>query len=269
MPGSAAFPTRSENMAHQPYYPLSQQWRHYLRRFRVQYFRPTKFQWLQEQRRLQSSDDYSCRPFDQHRCIFVHIPKCAGISICRSLFGNLAGAHQSIKRYEIMFAPHEFTDYFKFTFVRNPWDRLVSAFLFMKQGGITANDKIWSEKNLSEYPDFETFVRHGITRKNIRSFPHFRPQCEFICLKKDEPAVDFIGYFENLKADFARVCERLKLNAVLQELNRNATRKRDYRDYYTDETRQRVADAYASDIRVLGYSFDNSTLSATLARRGI
>jgi hypothetical protein len=254
-------------MAQSVHYSSTQYACHYLYRLYVQHIRPAKFNRFQEQRGSQSSDDYSCHVFDEHRCIFVHIPKSAGVSVSRSLFGNLAGAHQSLKKYRIMFAPKEFSEYFKFTFVRNPWDRLVSAFFFLKNGGLTASDKRWSNKNLSAYPDFDAFVRNGIQQKNIRSFAHFRPQCDFICLKRKQPGVDFIGYFENLRADFAHVAQRLNLNSTLLEFNRTPYRKKDYREYYTDETRQIVARFYADDIEMLGYSFDNSTLPAMLAAR--
>lgn len=258
---------QSKKMQSAARYPVSQRVWHYMRRFRVRYFRRSKFSRLQAQRSSQSEDEYSFRSFDEHRCIFVHIPKCAGISVCQSLFGNLAGAHQSLRQYQIIFSPSEFAEYFKFTFVRNPWDRLVSAFFFLKNGGLTANDKSWSARNLSPYPDFETFVRKGIRKKNILSFPHFRPQWSFICLQKERPAMDFIGYFENLEADFAFVRDKLKINSTLQERNRNSDRLREFGDYYTAETRQVVAEVYAADVRVLGYTFDNSNLPATLAQR--
>jgi len=55
-------------------------------------------------------------PFDRYQCIFVHIPKTAGVSICRSLFENLAGGHTTIAKYQIIFSKKEFDRYFKFTF---------------------------------------------------------------------------------------------------------------------------------------------------------
>ncbi|HYG24896.1 MAG TPA: sulfotransferase family 2 domain-containing protein [Verrucomicrobiae bacterium] len=228
--------------------------------------RPEKFASVQAQR-LPGSDDYSCRPFDEHRCIFVHVPKCAGISISKSLFGNLAGAHQSLRKYQIMFSPAEFASYFKFTFVRNPWDRLVSAYFFLKNGGITASDKAWSQRHLQQHDTFDSFVRNGITRREILKFPHFRPQTSFICLRPGLPGVDFIGFFENLAADFEIVRSRLQLQASLQNLNRTASRDKNFADCYSNETRAIVARVYQDDLAVLGYTFDNSTLPAMLARR--
>jgi hypothetical protein len=237
-------------------YGVHHLWRSYLR-----VFRPGKFNKFKEQRYRTMDDPHSCRPFDQYRCIFVHIPKCAGISVSRSLFGNVSGAHHSIQKFQIMFAPDEFAQYFKFTFVRNPWDRLVSAFHFLKKGGLTVQDKDWSDRYLTPYPDFDAFVRHGIQNRRIFFFPHFRPQYTYICLLGRQPAMNFIGYFENLSRDFDYICQTLKLDASLKSLNRNPDRESDFRKYYTNETRDIVGRLYADDIRMLGYTFDRPTPS--------
>jgi hypothetical protein len=236
--------------------PVRDPW-HGVRRLAFQYFRPAKFAALQKKRWA----------FDQHRCIFVHIPKCAGISLVRSLFGDFDCGHTNLRRYQIMFAPAEFNSYFKFTIVRNPYDRLVSAFLFLKGGGVNEKDKQWAEKNLSPYDTFDAFAREGLGRGNIRRALHFRPQSNFICARKHRPGLDFIGYYENLQADFAIISQRLGMNASLVESNRNVSREKDYRQYYTDASRKIVADFYADDLRILGYDFDNSDLPARLARR--
>ena len=240
---------------------------HYWYRLYVRYLRPGKFKRYQTKRNLPSSDNNSCRPFDERRCIFVHIPKCAGISVSRSLFGNVSGAHLTLKQFQIMFSPEDFSEYFKFSFVRNPWDRLVSAFHFLKKGGITPRDKEWSETHLAPFADFDAFVRGGIQQKKIRSLLHFRPQCDFICLAGKRPGLNFIGFYENLDADFAYICHKLNLDRKLLAANRNPSRKKDYREYYNDETREIVGRIYADDVKVLGYSFDNSTPPPMLAGR--
>ena len=201
----------------------------------------------------------------EHRCIFVHIPKCAGTSIRQSLFGT-AGGHRTLAGYQTMLTPELFAECFKFTFVRNPWDRLASAFFFLKNGDMTSNHK-WAKENLSTLENFDAFVRQWVTRENVWSYSHFRPQFQFICLEGKRPAVDFIGFYENLVPDFSMICEKIKSPAKLREENRNARRTKDYRDYYTDETRRIVAEVYAEDIELFGYSFDNSSLPTQIAAR--
>ena len=109
----------------------------------------SKFNRLQYKRRVETEDGYTYKPYDDFQCIFVHIPKTAGMSICQSLFGNLAGGHATLADYQIIFAKHEFDNYFKFSFVRNPWDRVYSAYNFLKKGGATDFDRQWAMPMLS------------------------------------------------------------------------------------------------------------------------
>jgi hypothetical protein len=231
---------------------------HHFRRLNFRTFRPAKFAALQAKRAT----------FDRHQCIFVHIPKCAGISVVKSLFGDFDCGHTSLLRYQIMFAPEEFRRYFKFTFVRNPFDRLVSAYFFMQKGGINEKDRRWAQRKLARFDSFEAFVKNWVTPFNVERALHFRPQTRFICLDNRPPAMDFVGYLENIEADFAFVARKLGLNARLLETNRNAARERDYRQYYNDETRKIVARVYANDFKMLGYTFDNADLPTRLAQRG-
>jgi hypothetical protein len=240
---------------------------HRYRRLMFACTHPLRFRDLQRKRRLESREGYSFKPFIDRRCIFVHIPKCAGVSVARSLFGNLAGGHTTMRTYEIAFTPEEFATFFKFTIVRNPWDRVLSAFLFLKKGGMNEADRAWAEKHLSRFHDFNGFVRYGLTSREVRLGTHFRQQCDFICIDRAEPAVDFIGFYENLGADFDYISQRLNLRASLLSANKNESRTRDYQSYYSEETRSIVAKVYADDIRLLGYTFDNRNLRQMLAAR--
>lgn len=232
---------------------------HDFRRWNFRIFRPAKFAALQAKRAT----------FDRHQCIFVHIPKCAGISVVKSLFGDFDCGHTSLRRYQIMFAPEEFRRYFKFTFVRNPFDRLVSAYFFMQKGGLNEKDQRWAQRKLARFDTFEAFVKNWVTPFNVERALHFRPQTRFICLGNARPpALDFVGYFESIEADFAFIAQKLGINARLMEANRNEARERDYRQYYTDETREIVARVYANDFKLLGYTFDGSDLKVRLAQRG-
>jgi hypothetical protein len=231
------------------------------RRYRLARRESRRLRKLQRLRHGESEAGYSLKQFDDYRCIFVHIPKCAGVSICRSLFGNLGAGHHTIASYREIFTEEEFDSYFKFAFVRNPWDRLVSAYFFLKGGGFHAEDKRWAQENLSEYADFDSFVKQWLNRGNARSWIHFRPQHEFLCTDNKEPQLDFIGHYENLADDFARVRARLGINAELQYLNSEQGGTRDYRRCYNEETIQRVADVYREDIQCFGYDFDNTFLA--------
>jgi hypothetical protein len=210
---------------------------------------------------LESLTAFSLEEFDKHKCIFVHIPKCAGVSICRSLFGNIVGHHLSIAEYRRIFSREEFSTYFKFAFVRNPWDRLVDAYYFLKAGGWNERNKKWSERNLSAYENFSSFVKMWVNPVNVKKYPHFRPQRDFICIEGDNtPIVDFIGYFERLDQDFTYVSDRIGMSAELMHLNKTPSRGEDYKIYYDSEMIEIVSDTYRDDIKILGYNFDNSSL---------
>lgn len=198
------------------------------------------------------------KPFIQRRCIFVHIPKAAGISVGYALFGRHTGNHATVADYQLAFSRQEFEQFFTFTFVRNPWDRLVSAYHFLKNGGRNENDRRWAEANLAGFDGFEDFVRGWVNRRNIHTALHFMPQCRFITLPgRAGPQVDFVGSLENIEADFARVCQRLGCAAELTCDNRTAGRQGDYRSYYDDRTREIVAGAYREDLDLLGYDFES------------
>ena len=196
--------------------------------------------------------------------MFVHIPKCAGTSVRRSLFGR-DGGHRPLEIFRTMVPQQAFDQSFKFTFVRNPWDRLVSAFFFLKKSDLERNQR-FNRRNLSAFNDFDSFVRQWLTRKSIWSFTHFLPQCHFICVDR-RLGVDFVGFYENLAEDFAIVARKIGRPTALRDENRLGGRAKDYRQYYNDETRNIVAEVYAEDIALLGYSFDNSSLPDQLTAR--
>lgn len=228
---------------------------HDARRMSFRLRHPQQFHAWQAMRNDTDSKGYSFEPFDRHRCIFVHVPKCAGVSVSSALFGSLAGGHRRIGTYRLVYSRREFRNYFKFAFVRNPWDRLLSAFRFLKNGGFGPEDEQWTQENLSRYPDFDGFVRQWVNRKNILSWPHFLPQTHFICVDGRLP-LDFLGRFEKLAEDYSYVCQRLGIDSPLSVHNQTKTRQSDYRDFYNDETRNIVAEVYREDISTLGYSFE-------------
>lgn len=195
-------------------------------------------------------------PFDRHRCIFVHIPKCAGASVAQSLFESWAGGHKTIVQYQLIFSKQEFESYFKFSIVRNPWDRLVSAFTFLRQGGLTKEDRMWAEKNIASFASFHRFVTTWVNFTNIYSYHHFIPQHEFLLDPKTQKlSVDFVGRFENLGLDFQQICRNMNVSAELLEQNKTLGRNMDYRTYYDSETKNIVAKVYEKDIELFKYVF--------------
>jgi len=196
------------------------------------------------------------RSYDEHRCIFVHIPKTAGLSIAKALFGNAGGSHVPLSTYERVFDKAEFDSYFKFAFVRNPWDRVVSAYAYLIDGGgQNEYDEKWG-RTLAAYDGFEAFVTGWLTPGNVREQIHFLPQHEFVCTEGSALGVDFVGRFERIEQDFESVRKKLGIGGALQHLN--ASKRQRYASYYNPKTIGIVADVYQKDIELFGYDFEGS-----------
>lgn len=191
---------------------------------------------------------------DDHHCIFIHIPKTAGTSVARALFGS-DSRHIPCIEYEKA-NPKKFRSYFKFAFVRNPWDRLFSAYHFLVRGGMNDYDRTWAKTHLAHYQSFEQFVHEWVNEENIMSWVHFRPQLHFITDSTGKIAMDFLGKMENISSDFDLVCRKLGVTASLPALN--MTDKDHYLKAYTAEMIEIVAQAYRNDITLLGYAFGDA-----------
>jgi hypothetical protein len=137
----------------------------------------------------------------------------------------------------------EFNLYFKFGFVRNPWDRLVSAYHYSVKW-YKENDA--KELNSKKFDNFSTWLRQ-IHKGSI--LPNKNgSQLSFV------EGCDFIGKFENLQEDFNIVCD--KIGIPQQQLpHKNKSKHTHYTEYYDDESCKIVAEQYAKDIEYFGYKF--------------
>lgn len=196
--------------------------------------------------------DFSLRRFDQKSAIFVHVPKAAGTSVALALFGELP-YHYSAWQYRVIFGRRLFKRYFKFSFVRNPWDRLYSAYSYLKAGGWNDDDRRFYEENLSGLEGFEEFVLAWLSPERLQSHMHFRPQHEFVCDRRGRIMLDFLGYFETLQVDFDSIAERIGVASALGQTN--SSPRAGYREVYTPASRERVAELYRKDIQFFGYDF--------------
>lgn len=192
--------------------------------------------------------------FHQLKCIFIHIPKCAGMSVSEGLFGGEVG-HRPARWFEL-YDKERFQSYFKFTFVRNPWDRLVSAFFYLKQGGMTPQDKTWAGRHLARFDTFDAFVRSLVDPKFRRvalAWPHFAPQLDYIRDCSGRICVDYCGRVESFSRDYDRVCSILGVPARVRDTNRSS--HDEYYTYYTRESVEIVRDVYREDVAAFNYEF--------------
>lgn len=215
---------------------------------------------------------------DKYKYIFVHIPKCAGSSIELNLlareniyinnfikngFSQLASwqkikynlnltkmgvtsQHLKISQYE----PQKAKNYFTFSFVRNPWDRMVSEYFYIRRKrGCDCKEKYFNKT----FPNFRSFV---INNGLQCAWPSHRfQQIDFVLNPMTNQMVDFIGRFENLNRDFRYVCQRIGFKKLARLGQRNGTYHKKYRHYYDTETKNIIAHKFRRDIEYFKYTF--------------
>ncbi len=184
--------------------------------------------------------------FLEKKCVFFHIPKTAGISISNSLFGDVKWGHRSVNFYKSHYGEKVFNSLYKFCFVRNPYDRLFSAYTFLKEGGINNQDLEFSNSYLQEFASFDEFVLKGLEKEEILNWVHFKPQYTFVCDENDNIVMDFIGKMENLKADFNTVCKHLNVKSELQKLNVSSPKKNEF----SEEVKEMIKLKYQKDFNL-------------------
>ena len=190
--------------------------------------------------------------FPKADCVFIHIPKTAGWSIREGFFGgDYEGPVQGI-------IPRKWQDKYKFSFVRNPFDRLVSAWKMFTTG---MNNTTWTfpkdgDPGLSLCKFLEIVCNETIRidgkrdRAEIKIRHHTIPQTHpYYCLEQ----ADFVGRFENLEDDFAKVLRHLGLEGQLPHCN--VTRRKGYHSYFDADTRKIAEEFYQEDLDKLGYIF--------------
>lgn len=193
--------------------------------------------------------------WNKYNSIFIHIPKCAGISVATGLFGRQQiPAHLKLVNYRILLPENTFNQSYKFTFVRNPWDRVVSAYEYFLRGGRVAHDMQWAKDVLYRFNDFEEFVIEWVNEENIWEKEHFALQSSFITLN-GKMSVDFIGRHEEMESDYEKLRKILGFGGSLPVINKTLDRK-PYQAYYTDKTASIIEQVYAKDISLLNYSFE-------------
>ncbi len=193
--------------------------------------------------------------------LFVHVQKTGGTSLESLILDNVDGARRDMSLRgdkhstlpTILKAHPEYTDFFIFGFVRNPWARMLSWHLMIKRRerhpDRLATHPFW--RGVSErYPDFESFVMDAPAEFDRLA----RPQLDY--LRYQDRRADFIGRTEHMDADIAQIAARLGLPPQPVVPHKNRGKPRSYQDQYTPQMRDRVAEMFAVDIEEFGYTFE-------------
>lgn len=202
----------------------------------------------------------------QHRFIFVAIPKTGTHSVRQGLrdhlgerdmeqarlfvekqfpipeIARMGHGHISFAEIRPFLGEETFNDYFKFAFVRNPFDRFVSycAFATSREGSFARDPKRVMRHFLFTAPPLQHVI--------------FRPQHLFLTDMDGRLLVDRLGKVETMQADYDGICAQIGIaTSPLDHANRS--RRGDYRDYYDQELIDGVAKIYARDLELFGYDY--------------
>ena len=209
----------------------------------------------------------------QSNFLFVHIQKTAGISIeheIKSRFPSteiLGGRHSRVIDVIACLDDDSWKRLYKFAFVRNPWDRMLSWYnmiqiaqkrapFYRKFIGRPFRSDFWNSavKNSSDFQSFlENCTEVIWDNKCKKSFAY--NQIDYLVDNHDNVSIDFIGKFENLDSDFDCILAKLGVTGVsLPKKNQN--KHAHYSHYYNSYTRKIIEARFARDISFFDYSFE-------------
>lgn len=221
--------------------------------------------YIKTMRTLDSTPENNC-----HNALFFWIPKTGGTSIysvlsnygCQKILkpthfhkfnnkGVVTFGHVNVSDLldTNVIESDFFSRAFKFTFVRNPYDRFVSLYFYFLKTGKLSNK--CSFKDFAEYIYINGIEPIGMY--NVKGYSQCQPQLEWITNSKGEIIVDFIGKFESLNVDFSVIKHNLDIEGFLP--HKNKTSHNHYREYYDDETIEYVSGIYKEDIEYFNYKF--------------
>lgn len=202
----------------------------------------------------------------RHKFIFVAVPKTGTHAVRQALREHLGAddleqvglfvskrfpmpelaairhGHITLEQVQPFLPADDFASYFKFGFVRNPFDRFVSFCSF-----ITRRHGVFDR-------DPQGFMRHVLFVEPPHQQVHFQPQHIFFTGPAGELMSDFIGRVEEMQPSYDEACRRIGIAS--RPLDRvNESRRRAYREYYTPELKDAVARLYARDLELFDYEF--------------
>ena len=188
--------------------------------------------------------------------LFFHVYKVAGCSLVSALASSaeFKAENSHLEPRELLADPEGkkmFEEYYTFAFVRNPWDWQVSLYEYMK------GEPNHYQHELTLSQTFDEYIEWRVSDHDLGRGTNLQSQYSFLSDDGSEKApisLDFIGRFETINQDFNELRLRLGIHGELPHINKSE-RKKDYRDYYSNKSRDQIAEAAQIDIGTFGYEF--------------
>jgi hypothetical protein len=202
---------------------------------------------------------------EKHRFIFAAIPKTGTHAVRQALrehmgpqdheqvglfvnrrmpipdLAKIGHGHLTLQEVRPYLRPEDFDRFFKFAFVRNPFDRFISycAFITRQHGQFDQNPRNVMQQ-LIDNPPWEHIL--------------FQPQHIFVTDADGKLLTDYLGRVEQMQDCYNEAAGRIGIpSRPLEKVN--ASRRRDYRDYYDQSLVDGVTRLYARDLELFGYQF--------------
>lgn len=196
--------------------------------------------------------EFSFYSFGKLNCLFIHIPKTAGVSVIRGLFGHDSFGHIPLSSYYQNLSKEQVNNTYKFCVVRNPFDRLLSGYNYLRSGGRGREIDLNYQSKLSDCLSFEDFVLNWLEKPDIRNMEHFLPQHLFVTDTNGNLMINEVIKFENLHEGIKKVTKALSIkNVNLEKLNVSSKTSQ----ILTKETRDVIVRVYEKDFVLFGYNF--------------
>jgi hypothetical protein len=149
--------------------------------------------------------------------------------------------HSNAKEAQKFFPAEVWKNYYKFGFVRNPWDWQVSMYHFMR-----TQKNHFQHELVSCFDDFEEYLEWRVSSDLNRQIDFFKDPSGRV-------AMDFIGKLENIKKDFSIICDAVGITCEISFVNK--TNHRHYKEHYNERSRKLIADHFIEDIDTFEYCF--------------
>jgi len=204
---------------------------------------------------------YNGKKYDEF--IFCHIPKTGGTSINTAFGWSFFYKSPSSHRNLVIGTDHKITDKclhpncFIFAFVRNPYDRFVSYYNFLKNKGGMYGDIFWEPREMAEHnknvigetKNISEFLRQENLEKKMMEHTASVMVPQHVWLPN---GADFIGKLENLDNDFKTLTSILKKDLDLPHVNKSIKEATEL----DKEEKQIIYEFYKRDFELYGYDKD-------------